>query len=580
MPEKRNLHFRNSGTIFPENKNTAPAAGREGNPMQTERVLIYDTTLRDGSQGEGISFSKNDKLRIAECLDRFGVAYVEGGWPGANPKDTAFFREIRRRNLKNTRISAFGSTRRAGISAENDENLRKLLEAETPVVTIFGKSWLLHVRNVLKTSPDENLAMIRESCEFLKQHGREVIFDAEHFFDGYRDDPEYAASVLKAAVRGGATTLTLCDTNGGTMPLEIHSACSEIRKLLPEEIILGIHAHNDSGLAVANAITGVRAGCRQVQGTINGIGERCGNANLCSIIANLELKTNYRCLPPGNLVQLQSVGSFVDDIANLRHDRHAPFIGDSAFAHKGGMHVNAVAKEPRTFEHVNPESVGNQRRILVSDLSGKSNLQIKAAELGIRPPEPEELPRLLEILKKRENEGYEYEAADASFAVLLQKTLRQWGHYFQLEGFRVIIEKRHQGRTTISEATVKVSVNGVSELTAAEGEGPVNALDLALRKSLERFYPQLRGISLADFKVRILDSKVGTAAKTRVLIDSTDGHSTWGTVGVDENIIQASWEALVDSVEYALYRMNIQPISTDRKRKKSPVEPPAGGTGA
>lgn len=547
--------------------------------MRKEQVLIYDTTLRDGSQGEGVSFSKSDKLRIAECLDRFGIAYIEGGWPGANPKDTAFFREIRRRNLKNAKITAFGSTRRAEAAAENDENLRKLLAAETPVVTIFGKSWLLHVHDVLKTSPDENLAMIRESCAFLKNSGREVIFDAEHFFDGYRDDPAYASAVLKAAVEGGASTVTLCDTNGGTMPLEIHSVCVAMRKLLDGKITLGIHAHNDSGLAVANAITGVRAGCRQVQGTVNGIGERCGNANLCSIIANLELKTSFQCLPEGNLAHLQSVSSFVDDIANLRHDRHAPFVGDSAFAHKGGMHVNAVSKTPCSFEHVDPESVGNRRRILVSDLSGRSNLLLKATELGLRPPEPSELPRLLESLKKRENEGYEYEAADASFAVLLQKTLRQWGHYFQLEGFRVIIEKRHQGRKTISEATVKVSVNGVSELTAAEGEGPVNALDLALRKSLERFYPQLRGISLVDFKVRILDSNDGTAAKTRVLIDSTDGHATWGTVGVNENIIQASWEALVDSVEYALYRMNIQPVFEERKkRKKIPVSRSGGGT--
>lgn len=525
-------------------------------------ICIYDTTLRDGSQGEGISFSLRDKLRIAQRLDRLGIAYIEGGWPSSNPKDAEFFQQIRSIPLKNAKIVAFSSTRRAGIAAENDENLCQLLAAETPAVAIFGKSWLLHVREVLKTTPEENLAMIRESCAFFVSHGREVIFDAEHFFDGYADDPAYAMAVLRAAQDGGASVLTLCDTNGGSMPLSITEVTKEVCREFPD-MMIGIHTHNDSDLAVANSIAAVRAGCRLVQGTINGYGERCGNANLCSIIANLELKTDYRCLPAGKVQDLRSVSLFVDDIANIRHDRRAPFVGDSAFAHKGGMHVNAVAKLPHTFEHIDPVSVGNERRVLVSDLSGRSNLVLKAAELGFELKDPEDQKHLLAVLKDRESKGYEYEAADASFAVLLHKLFGKWGHYFKLEGFRVIIEKRLAGDKTISEATVKLSVNGVSELTAAEGEGPVNALDLALRKSLERFYPEIRDVALSDFKVRILDGSEGTAARTRVLIDSTNGERSWGTVGLDENIIQAAWEALVDSMEYALYQKKIQPVIPD-----------------
>ena len=531
------------------------------------KIQIYDTTLRDGAQGEGISFSVQDKLRIAQKLDKLGVAYIEGGWPGSNPRDAEFFAAASRMDWQFAKLTAFGSTRRAGLTAEQDENLQKLVAAGTPAVAIFGKTWLLHVNHVLKTTPEENLAMIRESCAFLAQQGREVIFDAEHFFDGYKDDPDYAMAVLRAAAESGAVTLTLCDTNGGTMPVEVFRICETVRAAFPPEIRLGIHAHNDGDLAVANSIMGVRAGCGQVQGTINGYGERCGNANLSSIIANLELKTDFSCLPEGKLVELKSVSSFVDDLANVRHNRRAPFVGDSAFAHKGGMHVNAVQKDPRTFEHVPPEAVGNGRRILVSDLSGKSNLVMKAAELGFDLKKSDDLGKLLAVLKERENAGYEYEAADASFAVLLHKLFGKWGHYFKLEGFRVIIEKRHHDGRTISEATVKVSVNGISELTAAEGDGPVNALDLALRKSLERFYPEIKEIALADFKVRILDGVNGTAARTRVLIDSTDGRNTWGTVGLDDNIIQASWEALVDSVEYALYRKNIEPVITDEKQE-------------
>ena len=527
------------------------------------QICIYDTTLRDGSQGEGISFSLADKLRIAERLDKLGVAYIEGGWPSSNPKDAEFFRQIRTIPLQNAKIVAFGSTRRAGVPVTDDANLRQLLEADTPAVAIFGKSWLLHVREVLKTTAEENLAMIRESCAFLVSNGREVIFDAEHFFDGFADDPDYAVAVLQAAKDGGASTLTLCDTNGGSMPLTVTEVTAKICGLFPD-VTVGIHTHNDSDLAVANAIAAVRAGSRQVQGTVNGYGERCGNANLCSIIANLELKTPYRCLPPGHLQDLRSASVFVDDIANIRHDRRAPFVGESAFAHKGGMHVNAVTKNPVTFEHIKPEMVGNRRQILVSDLSGKSNIRLKSAELGIDPGSDEQVAALLDLLKEKENAGYEYEAADASLALLMYKTLHKWTPFFTLEGFRVIVEKRkYDDGTAIAEATVKLSVNGVSRLMAAEGDGPVNALDIALRKALERFYPEISGIHLLDYKVRIMEGVNGTAARTRVLIDSTDGSKIWGTVGVSENIIQASWEALVDSVEYVLFRLNAKPVNLD-----------------
>lgn len=527
---------------------------------QSEHVAIYDTTLRDGSQAEGISFSKADKVKIARKLDELGVSYIEGGWPGSNPKDIEFFAEMRRSPLRFARLSAFGSTRRAKVTVEEDDNLRKLLEAETPAVAIFGKGWLLHVHDVLKVTPDENLAMIGESCAYLANAGREVFFDAEHFFDGWKDNREYSLAVLKRAVEAGAAGVVLCDTNGGTLPLEIRDICEDVKAYLPENVIIGIHCHNDSELAVANSIMAVRAGCRQIQGTINGYGERCGNANICSIIPNLELKTEFHCLPSGNLRFLKDASSFVDLVANVRHNKRLPFVGDSAFAHKGGMHVNAVQKDPKTFEHIDPVLVGNERRILVSDLSGRSNIVMKAAELGIDIANAPNLTDILNEIKKREAAGYEFEGADASFAVLLHKHLKTWDHYFKLESFRVIIEKRGHGDKTISEATVKLSVNGISELTAAEGEGPVNALDLALRKSLERFYPQIRKVYLSDFKVRILESNDGTASKTCVLIESTDGRELWNTVGLSENIIQASWEALVDSVEYSLFRMNVRSV--------------------
>ncbi len=519
------------------------------------RVSLYDTTLRDGSQGEGVSFSGADKVRIAERLDDFGISYIEGGWPGSNPKDMAFFDAMRGRKLAHAKLAAFGSTRRARNSAEEDSNLRTLLEAETPVVTIFGKSWLLHVHDVLRVGPDDNLAMIGSSCRFLKDHGREVIYDAEHFFDGYNDDPDYALATLMAAVENGASTVVLCDTNGGMLPGPLARVCRAVRERLPGEVGLGIHCHNDSECAVANSLMAVEVGATHVQGTINGFGERCGNANLCSIIPALELKSGVRCVGDGQVRRLTDLSRFVYDLANLRPANNLPYVGRSAFAHKGGMHVNAVNKNPRSFEHLEPESVGNERRILISELSGGSNIVLKAAEHNIdldsRSPE---VRGILEELKRLESQGYEYEAADGSFKLLVQKKLEKYQPFFTLEGFRVIVEKRGPEAPCLAEATIKVTVGGATEITAAEGDGPVNALDQALRKVLTAFYPEIADVRLRDFKVRILGGESGTAAKTRVLIESGDGKDIWGTVGVSENIIEASWEALVDSVEYVLYK--------------------------
>ena len=517
-------------------------------------LSVYDTTLRDGSQCESISFSTADKLRILQCLDEFGVACVEGGWPGANPKEMAFFEAAHDLELAHTRLAAFGSTCRRQRAAEDDENLQCLLATEAPVCTIFGKSWELHVTDVLQTSLDENLRMIRDSCSFLAAHGREVFFDAEHFFDGYKDDAAVALDTLHQAVAGGATTVVLCDTNGGSLPREVEEITAAACAALPPEVTVGIHTHNDSGLAVANSLAAVNAGSTQVQGTINGIGERCGNADLCSIIPNLELKCGYRCLPEGNLTHMQDVSNFVYDLANMRADDRQPYVGRSAFAHKGGMHVNAMHKNPLTYEHVDAGAVGNSRRILVSDQAGKSNILMKAAEHDIDlQSDGEEVKQILAELKQLEEEGYEYEAAGASFEVLMRKTVEEFRPCFELDGFRVIVEKRGHDEPPISEATVKVVVDGKAELSAAEGDGPVNALDRALRKALARFYPTVEEVELRDYKVRILDAEAGTAAKTRVLIESTDGKRMWGTVGVNENIIEASWQALVDSVEYKLY---------------------------
>ena len=528
-------------------------------------VDLYDTTLRDGAQTEGISYSVQDKLRITEKLDALGVAYIEGGWPGSNPKDAEFFRKARTLRLATAQLAAFGSTRRAARAA-SDPNLAALLKAETRVITIFGKSWDLHVRDVLRVSPDENLKLIEDSVAFLKRHGREVIYDAEHFFDGYKDNPTYALKTVRAALEGGAAAVVFCDTNGGSLPDEIAKIIAAAKDTL--RVPMGIHAHNDSDLAVANSIAAVNAGCRQVQGTINGYGERCGNANLVSIIANLKLKMGVDCLPNAKLKELTETSRFVAEVSNMAQHANQPFVGAAAFAHKGGVHVNAVMKNPRTYEHLDPSMVGNQRKILVSELSGRSSLVFKAQGLSLDlTKETPQAKRLLKLLQGLEHQGYHFEAAEGSLELLLKRQLKELKPFFTLEGFRVIMEKRDH--RLISEATIKVHVNGVPEQTAAEGDGPVNALDNAIRKALKRFYPTLAEMHLTDFKVRVLDEKAGTAAKVRVLIQSQDAHDSWGTVGVSENIIEASWQALADSIEFKLLKDHAQKSEKSKTRLRS-----------
>jgi len=517
------------------------------------RIAAYDTTLRDGAQGEGISFSASGKIRLLEKLDAFGVDYVEGGYPGSNAGDMGFFKSARSLNLRTSRLVAFGSTRRKGTRASDDPFLKGLLSAGTDVVAVFGKAWDLHVRDVLRTSRRENLAMISDTVSFLREKGRIVFFDAEHFFDGYKSDPAYAMECLSAACAAGADEVVLCDTNGGSLPHEVFEITRAVVKASPAGV--AVHAHNDTGTAVANTIEAVRAGATQVQGTMNGYGERCGNANLCTVIPTLVLKMGLACCSRSRLSEVRELSLFVDDLVNLRPDGRAPYVGQSAFGHKGGAHVNAVKKNPRTFEHVPPESVGNERRTLVSELSGQSGVLLKAVELGVGGHASKESMReVLGALKDLEHKGYAFEAADASFRILIQKVLKQHRSFFGLEGFRVIVEKRGRDEPCLSEATIKVRVGKEVEHTAAEGDGPVNALDRALRKALLRFYPEIAKVFLTDFRVRILDPGEATAAKTRVLIESSDGAESWGTVGVSGNIIEASWEALVDSVEYKLFR--------------------------
>jgi len=519
-------------------------------------VEIYDTTLRDGSQAEGINFSVYDKVQIAEKLDELGFHYIEGGWPGSNPKDASFFREVRKLRFKKAKISAFGSTRKAGVRVEEDRNIRLLLEAETPAVAIFGKSWVLHVHEALKTTLDENLRMIEDSVAFLSREGREVIFDAEHFFDGFKDDPEYALKTLQVACDAGARVLVLCDTNGGTLPFEVEEVFRKVREFFGDrqDVRLGIHAHNDSGVAVANSLVAVQLGATHVQGTMNGYGERCGNANLCTIIPNLKLKMNLHPVSDESLRKLFEASHFVSEIANMKHDDYQPYVGRSAFAHKGGIHASAMLRHPRTYEHVSPELVGNARRILVSEQAGRSNLIYRAEEMGIKlDARDSKVTALIQKIKEAENEGYQFEGADASFEILLREALGETMKSFGLEGFRVIVEKRGEEDAT-TEATIKVRVGEEVVHTASEGDGPVHALDNALRKALERIYPALRKIRLADYKVRVLSEKEGTAARIRVLIQSTDGEKTWGTVGVSTDVIEASWEALADSIQYGLWR--------------------------
>ena len=529
-----------------------PGAVR-GRIMKKRRISIYDTTLRDGAQGEGISFSAMGKLMLAKRLDAFGVDYIEGGFPGSNPKDMEFFSAIKKENLSHSKIVAFGSTRRARTKVKADPLVRSLIDAGTPTVTVFGKTWKLHVRDVLRTSVRENLAMISDTVGYLKDKGREVFFDAEHYFDGCKDDPDFALQVLETVEAAGADCIILCDTNGGSLPEEIYDLTRAAAGRVG--IPLGIHTHNDSGLAVANTLSAVRAGAVQVQGTMNGYGERCGNANLCTVIPTLKLKMGLPCIHSRKLARLRDLSVFVDDMINLRPDSRAPYVGRSAFAHKGGPHVNAVKKNPVSFEHIQPEKIGNKRNVLISELSGGSSVLLKAVELGASGATSKEDAReILNNLKALEHKGYAFEAADASFRILIQKVLKKHKSFFDLEGFRVIVEKRGKDEPCISEATLKLRVKDEIEQTVAEGDGPVNALDGALRKALVRFYPEISKVQLTDFRVRILDPEDATAATTRVLIESSDGDDRWGTVGVSENIIEASWEALVDSVEYKLFK--------------------------
>ena len=515
------------------------------------QVEIYDTTLRDGSQGEGINFSVADKLRIAEKLDAFGVHYIEGGWPGSNPKDIEFFAEAKKRKFKNAKLAAFGSTRKKGVPVEQDDQVRLLIEAETPVVTIFGKTSMLHVKEVLRCTPEENLAMIGDTVKFLKDHGKFVIYDAEHCFDGYKLDADYAVATWQAAEKAGADMVVLCDTNGGCLPVEV-AAITQVA-LDKLNCPVGIHTHDDIGLGVANALVAVKTGAVQVQGTINGYGERTGNCNLTSVIPCLALKMKKTCVPEKSLPKLKELSQFVDEIANLRHNPRQPWVGHAAFAHKGGTHVNAVQKISASYEHIDPAAVGNQRTVLVSDLSGRSNIVMKAQELGFKlKNETPELKQILHRVKELENQGYEFEAAEASLALLIARALKHREPSFVVETYHVSM--RRDTRESICEATVRVRVGKTVHHEVAEGDGPVNALDAALRSALVKSFPGLKQVTLTDYKVRILNSDTGTAAKTRVLIESSDGRREWGTVGVNENIIEASLQALVDSMEFALLK--------------------------
>jgi len=515
------------------------------------KVELYDTTLRDGAQTEGISFSVTDKLRIAEKLDELGMQYIEGGWPGANPKDMEFFKKIKKSRLKNSTVVAFGSTRHPKSSAAKDAVLRNLLAAETKIITIFGKSWDLHVRDVFRVPLEENLKLISDSVAYLKSKGREVFYDAEHFFDGYKDNPEYAKKTILAARDAGASIVILCDTNGGAITSEIFKIVEDVKETLG--IPVGIHVHNDGEMAVANSIAAVQAGAAQVQGTINGIGERCGNANLISVIANLALKLDVDCISKLSLKELTEVSRYVAEVCNMKQLDTQPFVGHSAFAHKAGVHINAILKNPKTYEHIEPHLVGNRRRVLISDQTGKSGLIQKAEELELDlDKDAPKTKQLLKMLQDLEHKGYHFEAAEASLELLMKRALKKFKDFFKLEDFKVIVEKT--GKKVKSEVIIKLKVGKNFQHTAAMGDGPINALDNALRKALKDFYPCLSEMHLADFKVRVLDEKAGTAAKVRVLIQSQDKDDSWWTMGVSENIIEASWQALMDGVEYKLLK--------------------------
>ena len=514
------------------------------------KVYLYDTTLRDGTQREGISLSLDDKLKITQKLDAFGIDYIEGGWPGSNPKDVEYFRRVASLELKHAKVTAFGSTRRKGIRPEDDANLRLLIEANTPVITLVGKSWDLHVRDVLEASLEENLAMIGESVAYCKAQGKEVIFDAEHFFDGYKANPEYAIATVKAAAVNGADSVVPCDTNGGALPWEIEEIMHEVKTAVGPHVQIGIHTHDDGECGVANALAAVRVGAMQVQGTINGYGERVANANLCSLIPDLQLKMGYDCVPPEKLATLTELSRYVAEVANLELDDHQPFVGASAFAHKGGIHVAAMLKNPLSYQHIEPELVGNRQRSVVSELSGRGNLVDKAKQFGLNT-ESLDLRKVLEQIKTLESQGFTFEGAEASVELMLRRTHPAYVPPFEVSDYSVSVSQR-RGRGLNAEAIVKVRVGPKRMHTVAEGNGPVNALDAALRKALVDVYPQLGSIKLVDYKVRILDGENATAATTRVLIDTRQGNKSWSTVGASANIIEASWQALADSMEYAL----------------------------
>lgn len=523
---------------------------------KTKKIVILDSTLRDGAQAEGISFSVSDKLKIVEALDKLGVNYIEAGNPGSNPKDLDFFEQVQHLELKHAKIIGFGSTRRRDIKVEDDRNVESLLHANTPAVAIFGKSWDFHVSDILKTTLAENLAMIKDTIGFFKAKGKEVIFDAEHFFDGYKSNSEYALASLQAAVDGGADVLCLCDTNGGAFPNEIYEITALVCKKfnVPGKVDIGIHCHNDGAMAVANSIMAVEAGVIHVQGTFNGIGERCGNANLCSIIPNLQLKRGYRCIPEENVVRLTVTAHKVSEIANIKLDERAPYVGRSAFAHKGGMHIDGVNKAPSSFEHISPDLIGNYRRFLMSEISGRSTILKKIKNiLPSVTKESIEADEIIQKLKQLEHQGYQFEGAESSFDLLVRKHLGKYKPFFKLIHFKIIGEQPSNGGSS-STAVIKLAVDGKNEITAADGDGPVHALDRALRKALEVFYPDLKQVHLTDYKVRVLENSTATASKVRVLIESTDGEDSWTTVGVSTDIIEASWIALVDSIEHKLLK--------------------------
>jgi 2-isopropylmalate synthase len=513
----------------------------------TTQVQIYDTTLRDGMQGEGMSLSADEKLRVAHAIDGLGVQFIEAGFLGSNPKDTEVFRLLEREPFEHAELAAFGMTRRRGIPADEDLQLRDLAESAAPVCTLVGKTWRLHLDKVIKVDPEENLAMIAESIGFLRAEGKRVIYDAEHFFDAHRADREYALRCLRAAVEAGAETITLCDTNGATLPDEVARAVQAVATELAEHATIGIHTHDDSGCGVANSLVAVDAGARHVQGTVNGYGERCGNANLTTIVPDLQLKLGYECVKSELLASLTETAHLVDEICNVSPDPNQPYVGRNAFAHKGGLHVAGIVADARTFEHVDPEAVGADRAFLISELSGKGTVQARAEQTGM-PLDEEDAARVVDQVKQREARGFQYEAADGSFDLLIRRATGDYEPLFRLEAWRVIAEKREDGRVQ-TEATIKIWVGGERYLRSAEGNGPVNALDRALRSAIGDVYPHLRDIELVNYKVRILDERKGTGAVTRVLLDASDGVDTWGSIGVSENIIEASWEALVDSLE-------------------------------